>query len=198
MTNKEIKEYLQGLIQKYDYYDPVHDRMEALRFGNIKNKKIIDIGTGKGYLAILAAKNFSCNVTTIDISKDKIILAKENAKKEDILDKIRFQLIDARNIPFKKNSFDIAISFNALHHNKKGHIKMVEEMFRVAKEKIIITELNENGAKIFDKYIHSEENHKDMAIDLKELEKKLNQYGKVKKLNRKLMTTFVCIKKGGK
>ena len=189
-----MKEYLKGLIQKHDYYDPIHDRMEALRFGNLKNKKIIDIGTGKGYLAILAAKNFSCNVTTIDISKDKVILAKENAKKEDILDKIKFQLIDAMNIPFKKNSFDIAISFNALHHNKKGYIKMVEEMFRVAKEKVIITELNKNGAKIFDEYIHSEENHKDMAIDLKELENKLNQYGKVKKLNRKLMTTFVCEK----
>lgn len=192
MTNKEMKEYLQELMKKYDYYDPIHDRTEALRFGNIKNKNILDIGTGS--LAILAAKNFGCNVTTIDISKEKINIAKENAIKENVLDKIKFQLTNARDISYKKNSFDAVVSFNALHHNKKGYEKMIEEMFRVAKEKVIITELNEIGVKVFDEYIHPEENHMDMAIDLKGLENKLNQYGKVKKLNRRLMTTFVCKK----
>jgi ubiquinone/menaquinone biosynthesis C-methylase UbiE len=194
MRNNEMKEYIQELIQKYDYYDPIHERIEALRFGNIKNKKILDIGAGKGYLAILAVKNFNCDVTTIDISKEKINLSKENAKKEGVLDKIHFKLADAIDIPFKKNRFYAAISFNALHHNKKGYKKMIEEMFRVAKDKVVITELNENGAKIFDEYIHPDENHKEMSIDLEELEKKLSQYGNVRKLNRKLMTTFVCKK----
>ena len=77
MTDKEMKEYLKRLIQKYDYYDPIKDRTEALRFANIKNKNILDIGAGEGYLAILAAKNFNCNVTTIDYSKENIDICKK-------------------------------------------------------------------------------------------------------------------------
>jgi len=154
----------------------------------------LDIGAGKGYLAILAAKNFNCNVTTIDISKEKIKIAKENAKKEGVLDKIKFKLNNALNISFKDNSFDAVISFNALHHNKNDYEKIIMEMIRVAKNNIAVTELNGLGVKAFDEYIHPESNHKDMAIDLSELEGVLNKYCKVKRFDRKLMTTFICEK----
>jgi len=197
MTDKEMKEYLKDLIQKYDYYEPIKDRMEALHFGNIKNKNILDIGAGQGYLAILAAKNFNCNVTTIDISKEKIKIAEKNAKKEGVLDKIKFKLNNAINISFKDNSFNAVISFNALHHNKQDYGKIITEMIRVAKDNIIVTELNETGVKAFDEYIHPESNHKDMAIGLKELENVLQKYCKVKRLDRKLMSTFVCEKNNG-
>ena len=197
MTGKEIKEYVKGLIRKYDYYDPVKDRIEALRLGNIKNKNILDIGAGEGYLAILAAKNFNCNVMTIDISEEKIMIAKENAKKEGVLDKIKFKLNNAINISFKDNSFDAAISFNALHHAKKDYGKIIKEMARVTKAKVIVTELNGAGVRAFDEYIHPGKNHKDMAIDLKELENSLEKYLEVKMFERKLMTTFVCEKNKG-
>jgi ubiquinone/menaquinone biosynthesis C-methylase UbiE len=195
MKNKEIKAYVQELIQKYDYYDPVHDRTESLRFGNVKNKKILDIGAGEGYLAILAARNFNCDVMTIDISKEKINTAKRNAKKDCVLDKIKFRLCNALDLPFKKNSYDISVSFNALHHNKGDYKKIIQEMFRVAKEKIVVTELNKTGAHVFDEYVHIGGNHKDMIINLEDLEKELNQHSKkVKRLDRKLMSTFVCEK----
>jgi len=195
MANKNIEEYVKDLIQKYDYYDPIKDRIKALSIANIKNKKILDIGAGKGYLAILAAKNFNCDVTTIDISKEKIKIAKENAKKEGVLDKIKFKLCNALNLPFKKNSYDISVSFNALHHNKGDYKKIIQEMFRVAKEKIVVTELNKTGANVFDKYVHIGENHKEMIISLEDLEQELNHYSKkVKRLDRKLMSTFVCKK----
>jgi ubiquinone/menaquinone biosynthesis C-methylase UbiE len=191
MTDKETKEYLKNLMEKYDYYDPLKDRMEALRFGNVKNKNILDIGAGEGYLAILAAKNFNCDVTTIDISEEKIRIAEENADKEGVSQKIKFKLNNAFNISFKDRSFDIAVSFNALHHNKDGYEKIIKEMFRVSKESIIVTELNETGVKAFDEYVHPESNHKEMAIGLVELENVLKKYSKVKRLERKLMTTFV-------
>ena len=192
-----IRVYMEKLIKKYDYYDPIKDRIEALRFGNIGNKNVLDIGTGKGHLAILAAKSFNCKVTTIDISKEKIKIAKENAQKDGVLDKIKFKLNNALNISFKDNSFYAVISFNALHHNKRGYEKIIKEMFRVAKDKVVIAELNETGARVFDDYIHPEENHKDMSIDLKELENKLKQYSRIKRFDRKLMTTFVCEKNRG-
>ena len=194
MTDKETKEHLKSSMQQYDDYDPIKDRADALRFGNIKNKNILDIGAGKGYLAILAAKNFNCNVTTIDYSREKINIAKENAGKEEVLDKIRFKLNNALDISFKKNSFDAVVSFNALHHNKGNYEKIIKEMFRVAKDKVVVTEINEFGAKIFDEHLFPTENHKDMAIDLKELENKLQHYSRVKRFDRKLMSTFVCEK----
>jgi ubiquinone/menaquinone biosynthesis C-methylase UbiE len=198
MTDKEMKQYVGQLIQKYDYYDPMKDRLEALRFGNVKNKKILDIGTGKGYLAILAAKNFGCDVTSIDISKEKMRIARENAKAENVLEKIFFRISNASHISYANNSFDVVISFNALHHSKKIHKKIIKEMFRVSQDKVVIIELNEMGAKVFDDYIHPEENHKAMIIDLKNLEKELCKYSEVKRYDRKLMSTFVCKKsKGG-
>ena len=68
-------------------------------------------------------------------------------------------------------------------------------MIRVAKDNIIVTELNETGVKAFDEYVHPGLNHKEMAIDLKELENVLQKYCKVKRFDRKLMSTFVCGKK---
>ena len=194
MTDKEMKEYVRGLIHKYGYYDPIKDRLEALRLGRIRNTKLLDIGTGKGYLAILAAKNFNCGVVSIDKSKEKIKLAKKNAGKEALGDKIKFKLCDAAKLPFKANSFDAAFSFNALHHIKRKYSKVVKEMFRVSKNKVIITELNDKGIKAFDEYVYPGGDHKSMAIDLKELEDKLQQYSRVKRFDRKLMRTFVCEK----
>ena len=130
MTDKEMKKYVGELIQKYDYYDPIKDRTETLRLGNVKNKNILDIGSGKGYIAILAAKNFHCDVTSIDISEDKINIAKINAEKEGVLNKIEFKLDNATSMSFKQNRFDAAISFNALHHCKENYKKIVQEMFR--------------------------------------------------------------------
>jgi len=195
MKDKSLEEYVKSLIQKYDYYDPVKDRMESLRFGKIKNMDILDIGAGEGYLAILAAKNFNCTVTTIDISKEKIKMAKINAKKEGVLDKITFKLNNALKIKFNDDSFQAAVSFNALHHNKKNYEKIIKEIFRVSKDKVIVTELNPKGAKVFDNIVHPGGNHKNKIIDLKELENKLSQFGKIKRLDRKLMSTFVCEKK---
>lgn len=192
MADKNIKKYVGDLIEKYDYYNPIKDRTETLRLANIKNKNILDVGTGKGHLAILAAKNFDCSITSIDISEDQINIAKLNAKKEGVLDKIKFRLNNAINIPFKEKSFDVAISYNGLHHCKGNYKKIVKEMFRVAKDKVVITELNEMGVRIFDEYLHPEKNHKEMSINLKELEDNLKKYSNVKRLDRKLMSTFVC------
>ncbi|MBU0627896.1 MAG: class I SAM-dependent methyltransferase [Nanoarchaeota archaeon] len=194
MDETEIKGYVKGLVQKYDYYDPIKDRTEALRFAKLKGNSILDIGTGRGFVAILAAKEFKCRITSIDLSEDKISIARENAKKEGVLDKITFRVADAGKIPFQNNSFDAVISFNALHHSKGNSEKIITEMFRVSKDKVVITELNELGAKIFDEYIHPEENHSSMALNLNELINSLKQNSKVNVLERRLMTTYVCEK----
>lgn len=67
-----------------------------------KNIKIIDIGQGSGCIGMSIAKNVlhvsnqSKNISFLstDISKKAIAIAKENAKKHDLLDKIMFKQSD--------------------------------------------------------------------------------------------------------
>ncbi len=190
-----MKNYINKLAPKSRYYDPIKERMRFLKFAKVNNKKILDIGTGKGYVAILAAKNFNCDVVTIDISKKKIKLAKENAKKEGVLGKIQFINGNAVKIPFSKDTFEVVVSFNALHHAKCNSKKIIKEMFRVSKNKVVITELNKTGAEIFDKYIHPEENHQKMMVNFIELNNFAKKYSDgIKIFKRRMMNTLICEK----
>jgi release factor glutamine methyltransferase len=54
-----------------------------------KNKKILDLGTGSGCIAVSIAKELSgIDLTAVDISKDALAIAKENAKLNGV--KVRF------------------------------------------------------------------------------------------------------------
>ena len=58
---------------------------------NLKGKKILDMGTGSGILAITAAKNGG-DVTAVDISPEALKAAEKNAKRQNV--KIKFILSD--------------------------------------------------------------------------------------------------------
>ncbi len=55
----------------------------------------------------------------------------------------KYVLGDVRMLPFKPNSFDCAIATEVLEHlNKEDGLRMLQEMERVAKRKIILTTPN--------------------------------------------------------
>jgi len=196
VSEKDLQEYVKEIIIKNDYYDRVKDRLEVLRVGKVRNSKLLDIGAG--YLSILAAKNLNCNVTSIDVSEEKIKKIKTESKEEGASRKIKFIKADAKKLPFAKNRFDISVSYGALHHCGTEYPQVVKEMFRVSKKRVIISEITNCGIHLFDKYLHPEENHKEMAIDLENLKKLLQYYSKeINVFERKCFTTFVC-EKGGK
>ncbi len=73
---------------------------------DLKNKKVLEVGTGSGYLAIFCAKR-GANVVAVDINSEAVEYAKKNAKKEKA--KINFLLSDLfSNI---KDKYDV-IFFN--------------------------------------------------------------------------------------
>ncbi len=193
MTDKELKEYIKEMIKKHDYYDRIKDRKEVLRIGKVKNSKLLDIGAG--YLSILAARDFNCQVTVVDLLKNKLKETKKEAEKEGILRRIRFIETNAVKLPFRKNSFDISVSYGALHHSKENYKEIIKEMFRVSRKRVIVTELTNCGVHIFDRYLYPEENHKKMVLDLEEVKKELKKYTKnIDIFERKCMVTFVCHK----
>lgn len=162
------------------------NRKKLLEIGNVRNKSLLDIGVGE--LAIIAAKDFNCNVTSIDTDKGKLREAKQDVIKEKLKNKIRIEREDATNLSYSDNKFDISISYGALHHTpieKRG--KFISELYRVSKEKVIIAEFNKFG------FPHSEDEYK--RVDLNWLEKKLNLLSlKVDKYQGKEMNIYICFK----
>ena len=73
-----------------------------------KDLRILDVGTGPGFLAILMAEA-GFEVTALDFSPSMLEKAEENAKREGV--SIRFMEGDAMNLPFEEE-FDGIISRN--------------------------------------------------------------------------------------
>ncbi|MCK5581029.1 MAG: peptide chain release factor N(5)-glutamine methyltransferase [Candidatus Omnitrophica bacterium] len=76
---------------------------------------ILDLGTGSGCIAVSLAKHFPLSeVCAVDISKDALSLAQENARQHGVENQIQFQnqcLVDCLNERFaSENFFDIIVS----------------------------------------------------------------------------------------
>jgi len=164
----------------------LYDRKKLLEIGKVKSKTLLDVGVGE--LAIIAAKDFNCCITSIDVDQDKLEEAKQDIIKEKLENKIHIEKQDATNLSYSDNKFDISISYCALHHTSiEKREKFISELYRVSKEKIIIAEFNKLG------FPHSEDEHK--RVDLNWLEKKLNLLSlKVDKYQGKEMNVYICFK----
>lgn len=75
-------------------------------------QKILDIGTGSGCIAItLAAELPQAEVTALDVSPEALRIARENAKRANVL--VSFELVDilkAPNPKLKTPNFDLIVS----------------------------------------------------------------------------------------
>jgi len=175
MQEDKLKEDAEGLIE----------RAEILKRWQVESKSVLDIGAGP--LAVIAARDFHCTVTNIDISEDALRDAKRNSESE----RITFEIGDATSLSYPDRSFDVVISYAVLHHIELDkRRKFIQEAYRVAKEKCIIAEFTSEG---FDK-IHAVSDFK--AVDLEWLERELNSLGEVDKYSGTVMRVYVlCVRK---
>lgn len=78
--------------------------------------KILDLGTGTGYLAFpLAERNPQAKVTGLDIVEKTLCKNREKAGTEG-LNNLDFVSYDGIQFPFEDESFDMVITRYALHH----------------------------------------------------------------------------------
>ena len=78
--------------------------------------KILDLGTGSGYLAFPFAEKYKqVEVVGLDIVEKTL---EENQRKAELegINNLRFVSYDGMDFPFDDNSFDIVITRYALHH----------------------------------------------------------------------------------
>lgn len=112
-----------GGIEKTD------EMARACKIG--KDKKILDIGSGKGVTACYLAKKYGCNVLGIDLSERMIKYGRKIAEKKGLTEKVQFIKLDAHELPFENNTFDIVLAECATVLMDKN--KVFSEFIRVTK-----------------------------------------------------------------
>ena len=89
-------------------------RTAAVRFRTSRAgraPRVIDLGCGPGMFSILFA-HMGCAVTAVDFSENMLERAMENAEAEGVRDRITLACEDVADLPFSRDSFDIAVSRN--------------------------------------------------------------------------------------
>jgi ubiquinone/menaquinone biosynthesis C-methylase UbiE len=97
----------------------------------LREGKILDLGTGPGYLPVEIAKRApSLEVDGIDLSPRLIRMARKNASKAEVGDRVRFAVGDAARLKSGEETYDMVISTGMLHMLKDPG-KMLKECYRV-------------------------------------------------------------------
>ncbi len=79
-------------------------------------KRVLDIGTGSGWLAIeLARASPDWRITGTDISEEMLKLARQNATQKSLTERIDFLNAPAVALPFADGYFDLIVSNASLH-----------------------------------------------------------------------------------
>ena len=81
---------------------------------NLKpNQKVLDIGSGWGFLAIEIAKKTQCQVLGITLSESQFEYSKKKAKQMNMSNQVEFRLRDYREV---KEKFDRIVSIGMFEH----------------------------------------------------------------------------------
>jgi ubiquinone/menaquinone biosynthesis C-methylase UbiE len=94
---------------------------------------ILDIGTGPGYLPIEITKaSSSIKIVGVDLSRKLIQIARANALKAGLADRLTFQTGNGGQLRFDDASFDMVITTGVLH-SLRDPVKVLQEIYRVLK-----------------------------------------------------------------
>ncbi len=96
-------------------------------------KKILDIASGTGDLAIMTAKKTDAEeIIGVDISKGMLEIGEQKIKKANLSNRIKMQVADSENLPFETNYFDaICVAFGV--RNFENLDIGIKEIHRVLK-----------------------------------------------------------------
>ena len=108
----------------------------AVDMGVPPGGKVLDMGTGPGFVAIEVAKllqGTGCRVVGMDLSGAMLALAAENAADAGQNGILSWREGDVKAMPFADGEFDLIVSNDSLHH-WDGPLLVFDEIARVLKE----------------------------------------------------------------
>ncbi|MHA1521575.1 MAG: class I SAM-dependent methyltransferase [Promethearchaeota archaeon] len=126
-----------------DYVDDIKTTIESLNLSPLA--KIIDVGTGRGKMAIILAL-MDYTVFTGEPDGDNWADWENPAKKVNVKDRIVFRPFSAEKIPAPDNKFDLLTALGTYHHIDQKE-KSLKEFLRVIKSggRAVIFEFSEQG-----------------------------------------------------
>ena len=116
----QVRQMFDGISPKYDLMNRIisggidvkwRKNVVAILEGK-KPKKILDVATGTGDLAVALLSTQAIEIVGIDISKGMLDLGKEKVKKNKWDKKIKMKIGDSENIDYPKDYFDaVTVAF---------------------------------------------------------------------------------------
>ncbi|MHA1374086.1 MAG: class I SAM-dependent methyltransferase [Promethearchaeota archaeon] len=117
--------------------EDIEELFRTIDLSRISN--VLEIGCGVGIVSEHLNNKYNMNVVGTDVDPKQIKIAKTFNKENENLKYIK---VDATELPFENDTFDLNLSLWVLHHIRDWH-KVLEELKRVLKpkSKIIIFDL---------------------------------------------------------
>ena len=91
------------------------------------DEQVLDVGCGHGMMLLAAAKRLTTGRaigidvwSQVDQADNNPESTKENARIENVADRVDVQNADARDLPFPDNSFDVIVSSFVIHNLKRA------------------------------------------------------------------------------
>jgi SAM-dependent methyltransferase len=98
-------------MRRPDAFAPLERALEALAQ---PPQRVLDLGTGTGAAALLAARRFPrAEVVGVDLSEAMLAEARQNTPPE-LADRVRFETADAAHLPFEDGFFDLVTLVNMI------------------------------------------------------------------------------------
>lgn len=119
--------------------DETLDEAQAAKKHHIASKlllnkpglEVLDIGCGWGGMALTLAKDYGAIVTGITLSEEQLSIARQRAKAEGLEGRVRFEMLDYRNLHRK---FDRIVSVGMFEHVGVRHYG---QFFEVIKRSLV-------------------------------------------------------------
>ncbi len=138
---EQVKDMFDSIAWRYDMLNHLLSigidrswRKRVVRMVAISRaKRILDVATGTGDLAIMMAKKIDgANIDGVDLSPEMLSIGKMKVEKEKLSDKIKMAEGDAENLVFANDEFDaVTVAFGV--RNFEDIDKGVKEIYRVIK-----------------------------------------------------------------
>ena len=124
------------IIQRNDFQNFTLDSVLIGDFVKInrKSKKILDIGTGCGVIALILASRSKAEIVGVELQEIMADIAKENVQNNEFEDRVKIMQGDIKNYReiFKRDEFDIVVT-NPPYFEFKGDINQINDLDQLAK-----------------------------------------------------------------